>query len=390
MRIVGSAQYGQYSFLLSQCNLIAALGFGWLNQAQLRYYSVDKNKYQYKNVQIIAIAYSSIFTFIILSMLVYYQSRSNQILIISIFTVIMMGIFNYLKTFYQISILPKKIIYFTSFQSLLALLLPLFFVFFMGYNEISLLFGIACSFLVSALIILKLDDPFYKTRESKKNKKSTNNIIILKKWFSYGSPLSIWFAAGLSLSFLDRFFIDHYLSSTDLGIYASLQELLVKSFSLTIFPFTLALHPRIINLWNKSKLADTARLLLESISIIIGIGIFIIFIVWKFNDFIFFGLQKVLPQLDIQSKVLIMPLICSGFLWQLSFLTHKMLELKEKTIFMVIAIIPSLLINLIGNSYFLPKLGGIATAYTALFSALTYCIITGLHSCYSIYKIYKI
>ena len=77
--MVGSAQYGQYSFLLSQCNLLAALGFGWLNQAQLRYYSIDNYKNQYKNTQIVAIAFSIIFTFIVLSILVYYQSQSNQI-----------------------------------------------------------------------------------------------------------------------------------------------------------------------------------------------------------------------------------------------------------------------------------------------------------------------
>jgi antibiotic biosynthesis monooxygenase (ABM) superfamily enzyme len=63
-----------------------------------------------------------------------------------------------------------------------------------------------------------------------------------------------------------------------------------------------------------------------------------------------------------------------------------MLELKEQTILMIIMILPSLLINVIGNSYFLPTLGGIATAYTALFSALVYCILTSLHFIYSIKK----
>ena len=57
-----------------------------------------------------------------------------------------------------------------------------------------------------------------------------------------------------------------------------------------------------------------------------------------------------------------------------------MLELKEKTIIMVIAILPSLLINIIGNSIFLPVFGQIATANAAFLSALTYCIITLVYS----------
>ena len=64
-----------------------------------------------------------------------------------------------------------------------------------------------------------------------------------------------------------------------------------------------------------------------------------------------------------------------------------MMELKEQTMFMVIAIIPSLIINLIGNNYFLPKFGGIATAYTAFFSSLAYFTITGVHFLYTINKI---
>ena len=57
-----------------------------------------------------------------------------------------------------------------------------------------------------------------------------------------------------------------------------------------------------------------------------------------------------------------------------------MMELKEQTMFMVIAIIPSLIINIIGNTYFLPTWGGIATAYSAFFSALIYFIITSIFS----------
>ena len=120
------------------------------------------------------------------------------------------------------------------------------------------------------------------------------------------------------------------------------------------------------------------------------LGGIILFIFWQFNDHIFIGIQKAIPQISHQSKILIMPLFCAGFLWQLSFLTHKMLELKEQTIFMVISFVPSLIINIIGNSLLLPKLGAIATAYTSFFSALVYCSITGIHFIYSLNKIHEL
>ena len=86
----------------------------------------------------------------------------------------------------------------------------------------------------------------------------------------------------------------------------------------------------------------------------------------------------IIPQFSIQYKNLTMPILCAGFLWQISLLTHKLMELNNKTIYMVIAILPSIIINVIGNIFFMPKIGIEATAYTAFLSALVYCVITSI------------
>ena len=385
MRIIGADQYGQYSLLLSQCNLIVALGFGWLNQAQLRYYSKHSIYGFYKNSQLKSLFYSLMFCLMILSISIVYQNLSFAKWIISIVTIIAIGSFNYIKTYYQAKLMPKKIIYLTTLQSLLSLLLPLVLIFFLGNNTIPLMVGIALSFLLGSFIICG-DDIVKISYQSLKNSFSKKPQLI-KKWFMYGSPLSIWFAAGLALPFLDRYFINHYLQSTELGIFASLQEILVRSFSLTIFPFTLALHPRIMILWNKEKFQEALHLILKSFYIILGIGSLILLIAWNFEDIMFLLLNTAVPEFDVQSKKLILPLLSAGFLWQLSFLTHKMLELKEQTILMIVAIGPSLIINIIGNNHFLPVYGEIATAYSSFFSALSYCIITGIHFMYYAIKI---
>ena len=215
------------------------------------------------------------------------------------------------------------------------------------------------------------------------------NVNMIKKWLRYGSPLSIWLAAGLALSFLDRYFINYYLSNIQLGIYTSLQEILIRSFSLTLFPFTLAIHPRIMNLWNNSKQKEAIQLIVKGFYLMFGSGLVILLTIWYFEDLIFVLLGYAIPQFNIEYKALIFPLLSAGFLWQLSLLIHKMLELHEQTILMIIAILPSLIINFIGNIYFLPKLGYIATAYTAVFSALIYCIITGSYFIYYLININK-
>ena len=265
IRILGASQYGEYSFLLSQCNLIAALAFGWLNQSQLRYYSKHNSYKSYSFNQVLAFIYSLIISLTAITILIYFQNLSYKIWLASLITIISIGGFNYFKTFYQAKLLPPKIIFLTSLQSLLSILIPLVIVIFYN-NAVSLLLGIAFSFLFSTLIITK-KKIINLTFGFLSNFSNRNNFQLIKKWFIYGSPLSIWFAAGLALAFLDRYFINYYLQNVELGVYASLQEILVRSFSLTIFPFTLAIHPRIMNLWNNSKTIDAIQSDAQSISI---------------------------------------------------------------------------------------------------------------------------
>ncbi len=371
---------------MSQCTLFVAVGFGWLNQSTLRYYSKDHILNSYNNNRTKAIFISIVSCLLILSIFIYFQPLSIKIYCFSIMLIIMMGCFNYVKTLFQSKILPKKVFILTSIQASLSLAIPLFLMKIISSNKEFLLLGVSFSFLLSMMFLIKTSFKNYRFRNIK-NLIAKQNNDLLKKWAYYGTPLSLWFAVGLALPFLDRFFINIYLPDQYLGLYASTQELLTRFFSLTLFPFIMALHPRIMSLWNKSNYHDATRLINQSISLVFIIGVIILYIVWKFNDFTFLLMGIMIPGFDSESRRLIVPLLASGLLWQLSFLTHKMLELMEKTSLMTMAIIPSLIINIIGNYYFLPIIGGRATAYSSLLSAFIYCSITGIYSIYSMNKI---
>jgi O-antigen/teichoic acid export membrane protein len=379
MRIIGAEQYGQYSFLLSQWYLIVAIGFGWLNQAQLRYYSKDNTFDDYKAGQIRAFAYSGLISVIVFSVLSILQPRSIQLWGISIISIISIGGFNYIKTFFQAKLEPKKVIWLTLGQSILALSIPLGLFFLFQKNSFSILMGVGISFLLMT-IIFGLKKKVMKNFITDVSKPTKTGKIRVKKWFFYGGPLSIWFAAGLAFPFLDRFFINLYLPGETLGVYAGIQELLTRIFSITIFPLTLALHPRIMNLWNDSKIREAIQTIRWGIGVILGLAIVLCIVIWLFDTIIFNILTIAIPQINSQYKSLLLPLLSAGFLWQFSFLTHKMLELKEKTHIMVVFLLISLFINMVGNSMYIPHFGVQATANTAFVSALVYCILTGIYS----------
>ncbi|MBC8345246.1 MAG: oligosaccharide flippase family protein [Candidatus Marinimicrobia bacterium] len=385
IRLIGPSEYGQYSLLLSQCNLIVAISFGWLNQAQLRYYTSDVNHQTFGSSQIKSLFISGLLGIGMISVLAFAQSSSLLTGGLLIWVTISIGGFNYIKTRFQVQLMPAKIIWLTSAQALMAILFPLLFFQVYHGNALTLLLGVGISFLCIVLIIFgkNIKNLIQKQKSPIPQENSTS---IIKKWFYFGSPLSIWFAMGLALPFFDRFFINLFQSGEELGMYAGIQELLTRIFSLTLFPLVLTLHPRIMNSWNKNESNVSIKIIVYSIGLMLGVGAILLLTIWIFNDFIFSMVQWAIPGLSSQFKDIILPLLLTGFLWQLSFFTHKMLELKEQTVRMVFFLFPSLLINLIGNIVFLPKYGVVATAYTALVSALIYCLITG---CYTIAAIRK-
>ena len=113
IRLIGVEEYGNYSFFLSQCYLIVAIGFGWLNQSQLRYYNKDKKLDEYIPGQIRAFTYSSIISFIILCVLITTQNFSLKLLVISFISILGIAGFNFLKILYQAKLLPKKVVWLT-------------------------------------------------------------------------------------------------------------------------------------------------------------------------------------------------------------------------------------------------------------------------------------
>ncbi len=148
----------------------------------------------------------------------------------------------------------------------------------------------------------------------------------------------------------------------------------------------MALHPRIMNLWNQARYRQVAYLLKIGLLTLLGIFVLIILPAQIFNQTIFKMLQWIIPGISLKFNPLVMPLLIAGFFWQLSFLTHKMLELEERTMMMVFFILVSLLINIVGNFVFIPRIGVLATAYTAATSAVVYCLLTTTFSVNSLIK----
>ena len=99
-----------------------------------------------------------------------------------------------------------------------------------------------------------------------------------------------------------------------------------------------------------------------------------------FYENITIGLQWLFSDLNPAYFHLLPPLAIGGFIWQFGLLIHKPLELNQQTHLMLAAMIIAVVVNLIGNIFFLPQYGLIATAYTYFVSGTVYILFTIMFS----------
>ena len=371
-RILGLNNYGKYSLYIAQFNLLVSFAFGWLNQSELRYGNKVNN--EDNKTKLFNLFLSLLILLVIIFLFHFKQNNFSNYVLITFFCTCSIGLYSYFKTIFQSTINPKAFLFLTLIQSILYISIPLITAVFYSLNDILLLICSGLSFLIPSFVLIFNNRSLFKLK--------IENYQILKKWFYFGAPVSIWASMGLMMTYLDRFFINKFYNSEIVGIYSSLNDFTVKLFSFLIFPFTMAIHPRITKLWNANKKDIAIDILSKSICSVIILFIIIVFAMILFNDLIINLIKFALPMVPSKNAQIYLPLAIAGILWQLSLIAHKMIELNEKTYIMLIFISFSLIINIIGNIHFLPRYGIFSTALASMLSALAYC-------CLCVFYFYK-
>ena len=376
IRMIGAEGYGKYSVQLSFLMASSAFTVGWLNQSTLRYYSKYQNDQQLPQIFFIGLVFSLLLGSLILVIgsLVTVNNQKFPLTSIGLALFLALCFFQFLSAVLRSQLRPNVVIIVTALQSILGLVLPLLLLWVLSPNHKYLLLGLAGSYIALPLVFLALNIDRFKIFWPIAHDSRHHYKLILSKFFRYGFPLSLWFGISLSLPFLDRFFIEYFYSFEVTGIYASFTDLVIRIFSILVFPLTLAAHPRIMSAWNNNNQSAAFTIWRKALQYQLGIFIILMAIVIIFTDQIFSLLMVALPELNISYSYLLIPILIGGFLWQFALLCHKPLEMDQRTKLMVVLMLAALCVNLIGNIVYLPHYGIIATAYTYMASAGVYII----------------
>jgi O-antigen/teichoic acid export membrane protein len=191
--------------------------------------------------------------------------------------------------------------------------------------------------------------------------------------WQFGWAVGLWLLLSQALPVIDRWTIQKFASYTTAGVYASLYEVAVRSFSFLAFPLTQAAHPRIMRAWNEGRFAESHRIIRYSVLAQLLIFVAILGGVLLASS----RITKLILGFDDPVATRMLPaLLLGGFLWQLALLLHKPLEIAQRTGAMLVAVAAVVLLNIAACFQFIPRYGFQAASYILVLSACLYIAFT--------------
>jgi O-antigen/teichoic acid export membrane protein len=378
VRWVGVEEYGRYAVAFAFVMAWASGLAGWLGQGILRFQS------QWREPGEATIFLRSVVAGTVLSAAVgsvavgismpAFGVQRGWVLLISLGLVGTLIVYTVAIARFQASLQSAKVLRFEAVRSVGCFAIPVALLWVTRYRDYRLLLlGIALGY------SLPLVGPIFSRAKDHTDEEprwrlssSIGQRRILGELWRYGWPVGLWMICQQSLLVSDRFFLQKLIGYSGAGVYASMYDVIVRSFSLLFMPVTLAIHPLVMNRWNAGNRKQALRAIRVGVQyqllMFIPIGACLTVLAPLVS-------RVVLGKASAGAAELVFPLAVGGFLWQVCLLAHKPLEILCQTRRMLASILVALTINVLGNWMLIPKYGYRASAYLTVASSAAYLLI---------------
>lgn len=368
MKAFGVEKYGQFIFLYTTFLMIISGSSGWIVQGVLRFYSLEKNKSKIRTESLQMASNSlCVFVLVLTAIFVLYKA-SLTVLLIAILALITSVFYAINLAFEQSKINSKKVVVAEIVRTILFLATPIALNFlFKNLTELSCLFlGILISYICGYLYLTK-----GKPRIPYPNfRKSRWNIIFLK----YGLPLSVWLILSPTTNGVDRYVIEITLGSIALAKFTAIFDIIFKLFSNLLVPLNNVVQPMLVNSYNNKDFLLYKKTMIKSFIYITLVFLIFLIAIFILSDFILCDYLQFCEEKKTLSRLLF-PLIACSYIWQLSVLLQKNMEVSNRTIEMTTYMLLVSLIIVVLGLILVPKYGLIASAYVGLTGAFIYLLL---------------
>jgi O-antigen/teichoic acid export membrane protein len=374
VRLLGYEEYGHYAVVFAVVMASASGMAGWLGQGILRFQSQNTGAHANglfttaANLGMtlsLAIGAAGVGLGLIVSGT---QRDLGAVLSTALFAAIIVYTLSMAR--FQAELKSKRVLQFEILRSITGFIVPVLILVLTPFRTYgTLLLGVAIGYLAPLLCRRAFVHQRSKLNWIPRATGSPEHWRILAKLWHFGWPIGVWMLCQQGLLVSDRLFIQRYSGFSAAGIYSSMYDVVVRSFSLLFMPVTLAVHPLVMDRWNSGRPQHALHAIRSGVKyqllmfVPIG-GALVVIAPWVS--------RMVLGRPIPQAAEVVLPLAISGFLWQMSLLAHKPLEILCETKRMLTGMSAALAVNLLGNRLLIPIYGYKAAAYLAVASSLTY------------------
>ena len=376
VRMVGYEQYGRYAVAFATVTAFSAGVAGWLSQSILRFHSRHHGTAEAESFNRAADAgllVSAVLGGIALGLALWLsRTHSAAMVAVSVGLYAAMLVYTFEMTRLQAVLDSRGVVRMETTRAIGAFVIPLVLILAISQRHYTLLLlGILGGYLIPLVdrafdgsgrrAIMIFHRPLLDEQERG----------YLRSLWSYGWPVALWLFSQQSLVVSDRYFIQRFWGYSAAGVYASMYDVVVRSFSLLFVPITLAVHTALMHHWNTGSRHLTRRIISQAI---------------KFESLLFLPVaavlflgagwasRLVLGRGNPEAASIVLPLAIGGFLWQLALLAHKPLEILCQTKRMLAGGLVALAVNVVGNYFLVPRFGYRAAAYLSVASSLIYLL----------------
>ena len=213
---VDKSMYGNFVLLQT---LIVALSYVFLQipmQAYNRFYNSVKDKIEFVNEFRTLLIFINILSIFIIYVYGFVMEKfSYEVLLLIYIYFLILNNYTFNQQIFLLSLERKKYFILKTLEAMSKFLLPILFYIFYQSLE-SFLYGIVSGYIISFIFILG----YLKEHQFKFIINFTN----LKKYFIFAYPILFVSIFSWGISFSDRYFIDYYMHSEDVALYAILAQ----------------------------------------------------------------------------------------------------------------------------------------------------------------------
>jgi O-antigen/teichoic acid export membrane protein len=378
IRIIGLDEYGRFAVIVPLLMAVAGASSGWLAQGILRFHPAAaerRRQVEFDRAVTRGILGSLLVTSIalggVLAGLHYsaFVSLTALAFCLSLLTYTV-GLAKFQAQLKPTSVLRREIV-----RSIGGFLFPVMLVTIAGRKQFELLLlGQAVAYTIGFVPSLRRRNRSQRIGADISGATSSySGREIVGQLWRFGWAVGLWLLLSQLLPVIDRWVIQRSTGYRSAGVYASLYEIAIRSFSFLMFPLTQAAHPRIMRSWNDGQVARAYEIIRSSIGYQAVIFLAVLVAVSVFAH----RITAFILGFDDRTAARMLPLlIFGGFLWQLALLLHKPLEIMQRTGTMLAGMAAVVVLNFAASWLFIPRFGYEAAAYIFVLSACSYVAFT--------------